>query len=408
MKKALFSLALALMTAVLYAPAALADDAYTPIPGGEVTLDEYLVMDKDTPVPDVTLGFSLASGTAVAETDDTVAVLAEPEGIRFKAGSGVTVNPDGSASLSFSSADAAVAEEEAPSGDAVAFDSTATDDEKYVKKVLTVDLSQVSFNDVGVYRYVLTQSASDDRHLTTDNNTKRYLDVYITDDDGDLQMAAVLWRTDSGAQGKEESDLSSVKSSGMTSRAYRKSALAVEKAVTGNQGSRDQYFAFTVKLTGTSAAALDGDSLFTVSGSFDTEPETNMATVYTTEEMQEANAVNGTLTYAELTAGKTFYLRHGQRLVIGNISEGLGYIVTEAEADGYTASCAVTGDTSGTASGNSASDDELTGDTALVFTNTREGVIPTGVVLRLLLPALLALAGLAGLAAVVLRRRAAA
>ena len=403
MKKIDFPMALLLLATIFFAPAVSASEEYTPIHGGEVTLDEFLVMDKDTPVPSASLKFSVVPGEGIEATGDSFAVLPGPEGISFKTGTGVTVDSDGTATLTFGPSDVSVNERSASQEDCVDFDKTYSDDEKYVKKTLVVDLSGVSFNDVGIYRYALTEAATGDRHLLGDSNPVRYLDVYVTDTNGNLGISAVFWRKNNASPGSSETDMTSVKSTGMTSRAYRSSSLAIEKTVEGNQRSRDQYFAFTVILTGTSPVSLDEDSVFTVSGSYDISPETNMATAYSSEQMQRANDVGGSVTYAELLDGKTFYLRHGQRVVISGISEGLGYVVTEAAED-YMPSCEATGDVSGSAQGGSASDDELTTDTSLAFHNVREGIIPTGVLLRAAVPVLLGVLGLLGLWAVILLR----
>lgn len=404
MKKSIFPLALLLLGTVCFAPTVFATEGYKPIQGGQVTLDEFLVMDKDTPVPDASFTFTIAPGNAIEATAQASEIVPGPAGISFAGGTGVTVNSDGSAKLTFSSSDTAINESDVAAEDSVAFDTSDHEDEKYVKKALKVDLSGVSFDDVGIYRYALTEADTNDRHLLRDSNPVRYLDVYVTDTNGVLGISAVFWRRNNASPGLNEANLTSAKSTGMTSRAYRRHSLAVEKTVEGNQSSKDQYFAFTVTLTGTSPAPLTDDSLFTVSGC-DPSPETNMATAYTTDEMQTANNVGGSVTYADLRAGKTFYLRHGQRLVIGDISEGLGYVVTEAQETDYTTFCQVKGDDSDPVEGCTASGGELMKDTTVAFLNVKEGVVPTGVLLRVGMPVLLGLLGLLGLLAVIILRR---
>lgn len=207
MKRVLSPLVLLLVGIVCFAPAVSADSGYTAIHGGEVSLDEFLVMGRDTPVPDASFRFTVAPGSAMAGTDRTLEVVPDPAGIAFKEGTGVTVNSDGSATVRFSPSDTAVNEASAPAGDGVHFDTTDNEDEKYVKKTLTVDLSGVSFTDVGVYRYVLTEEVPAERTLRRDGNPVRYLDVYVTDNNGSLGIPVVFWHTAAVAPGKTGEDM---------------------------------------------------------------------------------------------------------------------------------------------------------------------------------------------------------
>ena len=122
-----------------------------------------------------------------------------------------------------------------------------------------------------------------------------------------------------------------------------------------------------------------------------------------------ANGANGEATI-------TFYLQHDQTLIIKHLPYGAKYTVTEVPED-YRPSFAVSGDTtngetsgSSIASGqtSSVSDTFLADDTAIVFTNTRDGVIPTGVAassMPYLLPVLIAAAGLVAILFANERRR---
>ena len=87
----------------------------------------------------------------------------------------------------------------------------------------------------------------------------------------------------------------------------------------------------------------------------------------------------------------SFYLQHGQSVTIQNLPYGVGYTATETPED-YRPNLEIVGDTKtddiDAAAGtdimtgediNIAKDTYLTDDTTLTFTNSRIGIVPTGV-----------------------------
>ena len=72
---------------------ASAANTYTPIPGGEVTFEKYLVLKKEATVPNAEFSFSAApieDSEVLEATGQTLAVMKGPAGIKFKAGTDVT------------------------------------------------------------------------------------------------------------------------------------------------------------------------------------------------------------------------------------------------------------------------------------------------------------------------------
>ena len=179
---------------------------------------------------------------------------------------------------------------------------------------------------------------------------------------------------------------------------YETANLTLKKTVAGNQGSRDQYFEFIVTLyrdniSGNLKVSL-GDS------DFDEIPTVNGATAYAAEDMIGANSIlsNG-VTFTDenndgtYTAKFTVYLQDGQYITLADLPTGTRYSITETDANqnGYTTTATVTRSTgteeydyadAGDADEDGTDDSIITmntGDHEVVFTNTKNGVIPTGV-----------------------------
>ncbi len=199
--------------------------------------------------------------------------------------------------------------------------------------------------------------------------------------------------------------------------------LTFSKTVDGNQGSKDKYFKFTLQLTG----SIDDADEFKISteSNYDKAPAGNSATVYTAADMKSGNdvtVINGSQVKAD--GGYAFYLQDGQKITVTGIPEGVGYVLTEYNED-YVPSAENTGDTiNGTESGTAVSldktnadqaditantasikDTALTQDTANDFTNTRRGVIPTGILLSVAAPASVGILAVGGIAYLLLKNK---
>ena len=160
--------------------------------------------------------------------------------------------------------------------------------------------------------------------------------------------------------------------------------LTIAKNVSGNQASRDKFFQITLEITGaepgteyevdlTNACAVSGSNIATITAN---TGQTNPASVTADAD-------------GKITA--SFYLQHGQSVTIQKLPYGVGYTVSETEED-YRPNLEIDGDTKtgdiDAAAGadittgegiNIAKDNYLTDDTTLTFTNSRIGIVPTGV-----------------------------
>lgn len=364
-----------------------------------VQIKQYLVLEKGVSVPSVTFRYTLAPGLAATGDESTHEIMAGPAGAVFASGGST-------ASVIFSPTDAAADESSAPSDSTIQFTTSDASDEAYVEKALTVDLSGVTFSKPGIYRYVITQEPSDIAGIISDSVNKRYLDVFVyksdrTDED-EFVPGTVIVRLNNGLPDAEGKTDAAIKSTGFTNL-FRTNSLGFQKSVTGNQASFRQYFKFTVKLTG-EQTAFDGDTRVKVSGSFDAQPSENMATHYDASVMAAANDGVEYVTLSQLTAGRDFYIKSGQSVLLTGIPDGMGYEVAETQED-YTPSVEVTGDGECTPANSKVTDTSLTEDTMLEFTNTRNGLIPsTGIPSELALPVAVMLAGVVEMALLVIRR----
>ena len=378
-----------------------------------VQIKKYLVIKKNVTSPTVSFTYTLAPGTAIPATDTTHEIKAGPDGAVFASTGGTSMT------VVFAPDDALTPESSAPSGSTIQFATADTSDEAYVEKDITVDLSGVTFPAAGIYRYIITEQTPEATGITYDSVNKRYIDVFVHkydqgEDDKYVAYTAIVKLND-GAPDTEGKADTATKSTGFTNR-YATDNLSFSKEVTGNQSSFNQYFKFTVKLTG-SLSTVSGDTHVKLGGVFDAKPAESMATVYDGDVMARANSIEtfddegesiytkrSYVTLSQLIEGKDFYLKGGQSISLTGLPTGMGYVVTEVEED-YTPSVEVTGDEDCSKNENSVTDSALTQNTNLAFINERSGIIPaTGVAAAFALPVAALLAGIAGIVLLVLKR----
>ena len=216
-------------------------------------------------------------------------------------------------------------------------------------KTVTVDFSTISFTEPGVYRYTVTQSATALAGMTLDEDTERNIDVWVYDNGTGLAVSAF----------PENKAIAFNNTLGTNS-------LTISKNVEGIFASRDKYFAITVTVT----TALPDDSTYTV-----TLPAT----------ASDSRNPEGPLSKTDLTAGVTFYLQHGQSVTIAGLPYGAEYTVIE-NPDGYTSN-QTDNTVRGTIAGAAAT---------AAFVNTKDGHVPTGVLLTVIPGAVLLGAGVVG------------
>ena len=378
-----------------------------------VQIKKYLVIKKNVTSPTVSFTYTLASGTAIPATDTTHEIKAGPDGAVFASTGGTSMT------VVFAPDDALTPESSAPSGSTIQFATADTSDEAYVEKDITVDLRRYVSGSRNIPLCNITEQTPEATGITYDSVNKRYIDVFVHkydqgEDDKYVAYTAIVKLNDGAPDTGGKAD-AATKSTGFTNR-YATDNLSFSKEVTGNQSSFNQYFKFTVKLTG-SLSTVSGDTHVKLGGVFDAKPAESMATVYDGDVMARANSIEtfddegesiytkrSYVTLSQLIEGKDFYLKGGQSISLTGLPTGMGYVVTEVEED-YTPSVEVTGDEDCSKNENSVTDSALTQNTNLAFINERSGIIPaTGVAAAFALPVAALLAGIAGIVLLVLKR----
>lgn len=346
---ALLTLVLALS---MFATTALA--AETVAGPSDVKFDKYLVMDENANVPNATFTFTVTAGEALDAnvTNKTPKVLA-----------GIGTPTVGTAV--FAPVDTTF--DTAQTGDTV----TLGANQKYAVKEVTVDFSSVTYNEPGIYRYVVTEVATTIDGVTNDTADTRILDVYVDSNaaTADLTIAGTVLHPDAsiidGGTGTPAAAYPN-KNAGFTNT-YATKDLTISNTVTGNQGYRQKYFEFTVAITG----AAEGTK-YTV----DLADATSTAIDNHTNSAELTVAAGGTVT-------ATYMLKHDQSIVIKGVTADTKYTVTEviAATEGYTTTYAINGATAVEAL---ATGEQTMGEAAstVAFTNHRAGTVPTGILLE--------------------------
>ena len=245
-------------------------------------------------------------------------------------------------------------------------EDTFSEGNKTCTKELQIDWSGVSIMEPGVYRWPVVKSFTDTDPVDEPSNEKpeTYLFAYVIDNNGQLQIETVGLTTDS--------TLNDAAGKGNFEDNYPINTLdlSVSKTVTGNQGSREQYFKFTVSLTAPAAI----DATYPITGITESVP----ATAY-----HGAKTNPTTVTLENGKATVELWLKHGQTAKITGLLYGTAYNITESENAGYTVTSVITGDTTNTtANAANAGDTSLQADSIVAFTNNKEATVPTGIVLE--------------------------
>lgn len=220
-----------------------------------------------------------------------------------------------------------------------------------------------AYERVGVYEYTLKEVAGSTAGVDYYGKEIKLVVTVVNGDNGKLRIAGV--HTEAKGEAKSAS----------FTNTYSAGTLKVSKTVEGNLGDQSKYFVFTVTLTAAAGKSNYLDSYKITGGSDENNPPS-----------------------IKVGETKTFKLKHGETINIEGLPYGVTYTVTETAVDGYTTT--VGEKTTNIAEGTM---DEKA--KTVVFTNTKNGDIDTGVYLDNL-PYILVFAGVLAIAAVfVVRRR---
>ena len=395
-KGSLGAIALAsVMTMSMGAPVFAAE--YNTVIGGTATttFDKYLVMDKQAEVPNASFTYAVTAGKAKAY---------DVKGKKFEVLAGVDadkvtmagVDSKTAGTITYKQGDKTLNDENALVKD---YDKAT---EKYAKKTATLDFSACKFTEPGIYRYIVTESG-ENQGVTNDADATRVVDVYVNDaSDGEgykLTIAGYVLHSNAddapdvslGENNGSAGSYAGTKSQGFTN-SYDTSDITIRKEVSGNQASRNKYFEFTVNITG----AVPGTVYDVDLSNADATTQSNAATI----KDNEGKTNPATLKVGEDgTVTQKFYLAHGQEIKIQGIAKDSTYNVTE-NAEDYKSTAAGVTDYTDATNGTVVSTDLKTS-----YLNTRDGVIPTGVIMAVAPFAAVTLLGGVGAVTMVMKKR---
>ncbi|MBO4863025.1 MAG: hypothetical protein J5517_01530 [Eubacterium sp.] len=388
-KKLLAVITATAMAVMMMAGIVSAGTTYTPVAGTSCAFNKYLIVEAGEKVPTVTFSFTATPGTGRSISTSSNDVMEVLPGVGTPVITDVTFGPgDSTTDVTTDLIDIQRAASDRAAGATPANGVELESGEVFATKEATVSFAGITFPEPGIYRYIIAETQGSASGVIYDNDQDRVLDVYVTDDgtgtlvvsayvlhtdDDDVAISSTMGSNDVQAAGEALAD----KTDGFTNE-YNSKDLKVEKEVTGNQASRDKYFAITVKTTNANASdsfivSLDDDNdANTNDGNADATSGTNAATISDNAGKTNPQTVSG----SELNSGVTFYLQHGQSVVIRGLAPSIEYEVTE-NAEDYQ-SAVKSGDTNSGVIGTVAGNDKMA---VAGFTNTRSGVIPTGIIL---------------------------
>ena len=336
-------LAFVLLIGTTAITASAAETTYQSI-GGSTSFVKNLVVDADANIPDVTFSYSMRRGTAVPATDSNIEILVSESG-------GGTIG-----TAAFSNADTTNTIAGLPTDED---HSNPTTGKKYVQKSVSIALPTTSFTKPGVYRYKITEKTDNPLPgVTYDPDSIRYLDVFVVADESDvLHVQNYVFRkaaTNIGLDGKYVSNPDE-KSSGYINTLTQYD-FDFSKTISGNQGDKNKRFNFILNITGANPGVYP--------------VETNDVTGNPTSITVGTNG----------TATGEYLLTNGSTVKVTGLNEGAVCTVTEDEDD-YTPTYSLDGGNA--VSGNSRAVTLADSDHSVAFTNTRNGIIPTGIIMTI-------------------------
>ena len=335
-------LAFVLLLGTTAITASAAETTYNPI-GGSATLVKNLVVDSDANIPDITFSYTIRRGTPKDATATTIEILESPLG-GGNIGTAVFSNADTANTIIGLPTDADP--------------SNPTAGKKYAQKSVSINFPVGTFTKPGVYRFVINETNNSLPGVTYDSEPTRYLDVFVVaNDNNELRINGYVLRdaaTDIGTNG-EYVENPDVKSSGYTNTLTQYD-FDFSKTISGNQGDKNKRFNFTLNITGA-----------------------NPGTYPIIANDVEGNPTSITVGHNGTAIGE-YSLTDGSTVKVIGLNAGAVCNVTEDPVD-YTATHSL--DDNSVDSGASSGNVTLNSDHSVAFTNTRNGIIPTGIIMTI-------------------------
>ena len=334
-------LAFVLLIGTTAITASAAETTYEAI-GGTATLVKNLVVDSDANIPSITFAYTIRRGTHEEATATTIEILEASRAAEI--GTAEFSNDDTAKTINGLPSDA---DQDHP-----------TAGKKYAQKSVSIDFPVGTFTKPGVYRFIINETNSNLPGVTYDSNPTRYLDVFVVaNSNNELSVDSCVLRdsaTDIGINGAYVEN-PGVKSSGYTN-ILTQYDFDFSKTISGNQGDKNKRFNFTLKITG----ANPGVYPVITNGVTDNPTSITVG--------------------ADGTATKVYSLTNGSTVKVVGLNAGAVCTVTE-NPDDYTATYSLDGGDA--VSGADSSDVTLDRDHSVAFTNTRNGIIPTGIIMTI-------------------------
>jgi len=369
MKKT-FSLLAALMLLVAMIPTSAM--AYTAPVLGTSSFDHKLELTYSSTQfddEDVVIVYKYTVGAAQQLTQTGVDGMGKPE---FKA--------DPASSYAVSGAPAIIGNysDSASNSYYVKFDNNSSFDAstKTATEKVTIDWSNVYITEPGFYIWEMTKSFDESlSNLPTarpsEDRESFYLYAIVTRNNNDTLAATYGLSTDANLKTK----------GGNVDDQYpaKKVSLEIEKQISGNMASAEQYFPFEISITSTP------NTTYTITGNIDESVPDN---AYNTK----VPAIEKTIAVgADGVGSATIWLRAGQTAKIDGLPYGSSYTVVEGGNDGFEVTAIIregdsSPDLSNVGNDKTVTDDSLTSDTTIIYTNKKEATVPTGVVLNTAAP----------------------
>lgn len=381
------------MAASLSATVFAANDGVsnTQVAGPNVKFDKYLLLKETANVPNATFEYEITHDESLAKDAD----LTNKKPQIFEGIGTPVISNQGKAVFTPSDTKNSAAQDNTST---VQTQGTHAKDIveletgwQYAKKTLEIDFTGINFTTPGIYRYKLHEKDFEIQGISKDDTDTLYLDVYVnSDENGALSISGtVLHRNDEVLANSIDTATTfdggfgvNQKVTGFENR-YMTQDLTLEKTVTGNQGDRSRYFEFTVEIKDAIAGSVydvdlsDAQSSVTVNG------------------VTKTNPAQLTASNAGIVPATTFYLKDTQSIKIKGIAPTTTYKITEVieNSEGYKVTNVVSSkaDTDAAYTAGESVENKVVGDITMgnkdydvVYTNYRNSIVPTGIILQYL------------------------